>query len=193
MRFVSKYKRYTVVFQREIVEHYATGQSRELQPYLGCAFDLYGSMTPHEVVVARTAFSNYGLPTEVDNVTLIDPLYRFSVFDTELFAKEHGLDDAKREEMEAFLLSRPEYGGDYIMVEEPRLAPPWPTYDDFRGVRGLPTAAAIAKKVSEDGFNVDDVIAYERQNANRSDVITELENIGAPEFVVDDNEGLVKA
>lgn len=180
MRFVAKYKRYTVVFQREIVEHYATGQSRELQPYLGCEFDLYGSMTPHEVSVARDTFENYGLPTEVDNVTLIDPLYRFSVFDTVMFAKQKGLDDAKRLELEEFLLSRDEYGSDYVMVEELRLVPPWPTYDKFRGVRGLPTAQGIARKVEEDGYDALEVVAYERQNANRQDVIDALESLGAP-------------
>lgn len=188
MRFIAKYKRYVIVFQREIVEHFATGESHEIKPYLGCEFDLFGSMRPHEVEAARKQFSNYGLPTEVDGMTLIDPLYRFSVFDTELYAKEKNLDAAKQRELEEFLLGRHELGSDYILVEDPVLAPPWPTYDDFRGVRGLPTAAAIAKKVAEDGYPVDDVIAYERQNANRSDVITELEAVGAPVITVSEEE-----
>lgn len=179
MRFVAKYKRYTIVFQREIVEHYATGQSREIQPYLGCSFDLYGSMTQNEVEVARRTFENYGLPVEVDMITLIDPLVRFSVFDTDVFAAQHNLDADKKAELEGFLLSRDEYGSDYVMVEAVRLLAPWPTYDAFRGVRGLPTAQAIAKKVEEDGFDVDAAIAYERENANRTDVLDALEGLSA--------------
>lgn len=178
MRFVSKYRKYQINFQRDIVEHFATGESHEIQPLLNCEFDLYGSLLPHEVAAARERFINFGLPTEVDGVTTIDPLYRFSIFDTELFQKSKGFDDAKRLKLEEFLLARPECGVDYIMVEEPKLAPPWPTYDDFRGVRGLPTPQSIARKVEEDGYDPDLVIAYERQNANREDVIEALETLG---------------
>lgn len=191
MRFISKYKRYVIWFQREKLEHYATGESRELQPGIVCEFDLYGSMTPWEIVAARETFTNYGLPTEVDMVTHIDALTRVSVFDSEICQQRQGFSDEKRLEMEAFLLGRPEYGVDFVMVEEPRLSAPWPTYDDFRGVRGLPTAQAIAKKVEEDGFAVADVVAYERQNANRTDVIDALESIGAVPVASD--EELVEA
>lgn len=179
MRLVSKYGRYQINFQIDKIEHYATGESREIQPMLNCEFDLFGSMKPHEIAAARERFINYGLPTEVDGVTTIDPLYRFSVFDTLLFQQAKGISDEKREQLEAFLLGRPECGIDYILVEEPQLVAPWPTYGTFRGVRGLPTAQAIAKKVEEDGYDAVEVIAYERQNANRADVIEALEAIGA--------------
>lgn len=179
MRFIAKYKRYQVIFQREIIEHFATGQEHEIQPALICEFDLYGSMRPHEITAARETFINYGLPTEVDMVTQIDPLTRFSVFDTELFQQQKRITDEKRIEMEQFLLSLPEYGTDFILVEEPKLAPPWPNYDSFRGVRGAPTPIAIARKVEEDGFDALEVVAYERQNANRQEVIDALEAIGA--------------
>jgi len=175
VRFVAKYKKYNVIFQREIVEHYATGEQRTLQPYIDCQFDLYGSMLPHEIEAAREQFINYGLPVEVDGVTTIDPLYRFSVFDSVECQRLQGFDDAKRVELEQFLLNRPECGVDYILVEAPRLAPPWPTYDSFRGVRGLPTAEAIAKRVQEDGYEVAEVHAYERQNQNRQEVLDALE------------------
>jgi hypothetical protein len=191
LRFVSKYKRYVVWFQREIVEHFATGQSREIQPGLVCEFDLYGSMFPHEITAAREHFTNYGLPVEVDMVTHIDPLTRFSIFDTQMYQARVNLTDEKREELEEFLLTRPEYGTDYIMVMEPRVPAPWPNYDSFRGVKGLATPYAIAKKVQEDGYEADLVIAYERQNANRLDVIAALEHVGAP--VVEPDESLIEA
>lgn len=187
MRFVAKYKRYNITFQNELVEHFATGESRELKSYIDCQFDLYGSMLPYEIDAARKTFVNNGLPTEVDGVTIIDPLYRFSVFDTEIFQRQRGVSDEVRERMEQFLLARPELGTDFIRVEEPRFAPPWPTYDDFRGVRGLPTAAAIAKKVHEDGYEPAQVILYEKQNANRADVIEELEALGTAPAVPDDD------
>lgn len=191
MRFISKFKKYQINFQTDIIEHFATGESRELRPLLNCEFDLYGSMLPHEVEAARGQFMNFGLPTEVDGVTLIDPMVRWSVFDTVQFQEAKGLDDETRERLEQFLLGRHELGADYIMVPTPVLAPPWPTYDTFRGVRGLPTAEAIAKKVREDGYDVVDVLAYERQNANRQDVIDALEAVGTP-IAVEDEE-LVQA
>lgn len=175
MRFVSKYKKYTVVFQREIIEHFGTGESHEIKPFVACQFDLYGSMRPYEIEAARKQFINHGLPTEIDGVTTIDPLTRFSVFDSVACQDTYGFDDETREKVEQFLLSRAEYGTDYIEVEEPRLAAPWPTYNDFRGVRGLPTPQAIVKKVVEDGYPIEDVIAFERQNLDRQEVLDALE------------------
>ena len=42
-------------------------------------------------------------------------------------------------------------------------------------MRGLPTAEAIAKRVQEDGYEVAEVHAYERQNQNRQEVLDALE------------------
>ena len=142
MRFVAKYKKYNVIFQREIVEHYATGEQRTLQPYIDCQFDLYGSMLPHEIEAARAQFINYGLPVEVDGVTTVDPLYRFSVFDSVECQRLQGFDDAKR--------------------------------------------------VQEDGYEVAEVHAYERQNQNRQEVLDALEALLLEE-PVDDEEELIEA
>jgi hypothetical protein len=187
MRFVSKIRKYQICFQRDIIEHFATGESRVIQPLLNCEFDLFGSMRPYEIAAAREAFINRGLPLEADGITTIDPLYRFSVFDTEEFQKHHRLTDEKRVELEQFLLNNFAYGTYYIMVEEPRVPAPWPTYDTVRGVKGSPTALRIAEKVREDGFPVEDVIAYERQNQNRQDVIDALEALKVEEAVEDES------
>ena len=190
MRFVSKYRKYNITYQREIVEHFATGESHIIKPFITCQFDLYGSMLPHEIKAAREQFINRGLPTEVDYVTTIDPAYRFSVFDTVACQQQYGFDDATRQDMEQYLLSADAYGTDFIMVEAPKLAPPWPTYDSFRGVRGLPTAQAIVKRVREDGYAIDEVLAYERQNADRQDVVDALlaAQRGEPIEEADDEE-----
>lgn len=196
-RYVSKYKKYSICYQRDIIEHYATGESRVLKPLLNCQFDLYGSMYPWEMEAARGRFINTGTMLEMDNVTTVDPAYRFSVFDSERFARENGLPPEELEKLDLWLQNKDPLrsnfaeGHDYIFVEAPVLAPPWPKYDDLRGVRGAPTAQRIAERVIEDGYDVADVIAYERQKANRADVIDALEALLTAEVVED--EELVSA
>lgn len=187
MRFVSKYKRYMINFQVEIVEHYATGQSREVQPLLNCEFDRWGSLHPWEVQAALSHWQVnreggfQGLTVDEDEMTLERPEGRLSVFDTDQFAKSKGLSDERKRELEEFLLSRPEHGQDYIRIEAPALVPPWPNYDRVKGGPKGSTAVLIARKVQEDGYNIDSVLAYERQGKNRQDVIDAVEALRVPE------------
>lgn len=196
-RYVAKYKRYSICYQRDIVEHYATGESRVLKPLLNCEFDLYGSMLPHEMEAARGRFINTGTMLEMDTVTTVDVAYRFSVFDSVAFAREKGLDDAELAKLDLWLQNKDPQranhaeGHDYIYVEAPVLAPPWPAYDTFRGVRGAPTGPRIAERVQEDGYDPAVVLEYERANANRQEVIDALEALLAPAPV--DDEELVSA
>lgn len=188
MRFISKSARYQTCFKRDVTEHFATGESRVIQPMWNVEFKP-DQWLAHELEVAKATFANRGMPTEIDEVTPVDSTYRFGTFDTGEFQQQHaseGFDDARRKELEMFLLNHEDYGSTFVMVETPRLAPPWPTYDEFRGVRGLPTAERIAEKVREDGYEVAAVIAYEVANAHRQDVIDALEALTSGPAVTDD-------
>lgn len=192
MRFIAKYRAYSICWKRDITEHFATGESRLIQPLWNCQFTPFRSMFQWEVEAANSQFLNHGLMLELDGHTTIDALDRYSVFDTVEAQRAWSLTDVQRGELEEFLQANYQFGTAFIRVDAPVLAPPWPTYDSFRGVKGTPTAQRIAEKVLEDGYDVGAVLAYERQGANRTEVLDALEALQAP-VVEAENETLVSA
>lgn len=190
VRFVSKSSGYSICYKRDRIQHFASGESQVLQELWNCQFSPVG-IRASEIKQAREQLHNYGMPKEQDQVTAVDPAYRYGCFDTHEFQEQHaeeGFDDAERLKMEEFLIKhQDEY---YRLVEEIRVPAPWPNYNEFRGVKGTPTAVRIAERVREDGYDVLAVIAYERENANRPDVLAELEALLAPSV---DDELLVSA
>lgn len=92
-----------------------------------------------------------------------------------------GWNDEERKAIEAKLQTI----ADVIVVEKPRLAPPWPAYDKIVGKQGVLTSAQVVEKivgkVEEDGYDPAEVIAYERENRHRKSVISALEPLaGGP-------------
>lgn len=120
-----------------------------------------------------------------------DPTWRYSMLDTNAEAFIRGWDDATRAEVEDKLLRNPNNGNDYVLVDKPRLKPPWPNYDQLvpRGKRTMENVAQqIASKVHADGYDRDYVIAYESENQNRREVIVALQA-----EVVEPEEDLIEA
>lgn len=175
MRFVSKSSGYSICFKRDRTNYFGDGNSQTVQELWNCQFSPVG-IRSSEIAQARQQLQNFGMPVEQDGITAVDPTYRYGIFDTVLFQEQHeeeGFDDEQRLKMEAFLVKmQDEY---YRVVDVIVLPAPWPNYDSFRGVKGTPTAMRIAERVQEDGYDVMSVIAYEREYANRPEVITELE------------------
>lgn len=72
----------------------------------------------------------------------------------------------------------------YLAVVPEKLEPPYPLYDKHRKTAGRRTIdKAIADIVAAyelAGFNLDDAIAYERENANSDDVVAALEALKTP-------------
>lgn len=178
LRFVSKSPGYTITFKRDIIRTFGQGETQVLQPLWNCQFSPVG-IKAEEIEQAKKWAINHGMALEQDQVTTVDSAYRFSVFDTEEFQALHaddvfertpdGFTDALRLELEQFLIDhQDEY---YRQVEVIVIPPPWPNYDATKGVRGLPTAQRIAEKVAEDGYDIDAVLAYERANRNRQEVL----------------------
>lgn len=163
MRFVAKYQKYAIQArpQREIVT--IDGIPMVAQEQIILEFE-QGSLRPYEVDAGISQLgARRGLPDG------IDPSYRLSVFDTEWAQAAFGWDNDTVEYAEKFLQANPSFGVDYIMVEEPKVAAPWPRYDSIADLEQL------VEKVVTDGFDIADVIAYERQNQNRPDVLAALE------------------
>lgn len=199
MRFISKYAFYTIAFQTEFIQYLQDGQGRTvsntLQPMLDCKFSPALSLNPWELKAAE-GFRFRGTLVEADEMTPVTPVHNVSVFDTENFAQQNNLDVETRERLEKFLIDRPEHGIDYMVVYEPKLMAPWPAYDEIRGGGAKTTAEKVVEQVVALGFandaeTLETVIAYERQNLARPEVIEALE----PYLIVPEEkvEELVKA
>lgn len=100
-----------------------------------------------------------------DGITLQPLGERIGVFDT----TECGWDDDVREKVEQWMLAKPNYGRDFVeckpVVKE--IAKPWPSYNSTHHFK-IPTLAAELGLLEE-------TIAYEKANKNRSGVVEALE------------------
>jgi len=99
------------------------------------------------------------------------PLKRISAYDTDLAAERNGWDAKTKADVEKLLDAQ--QGQDYFRVDLPRLAAPWPKYDD--AVDADQIAAIAGASLEADG--VTHAIAYELENLARPDVIAALEEI----------------
>lgn len=163
MRFVAKYQKYSTQarVQRETVT--IDGVPMVSQEQILLDFE-QGSLRPYEIDAGISELgARRGLPDG------LDPSYRLSVFDTEWAETAFNWDEDTRAYVENFLLKNPSFGVDYILCEEPKIPAPWPRYTEYKDMRKL------TAKVVEDGFDITDVIAYERQNENRDDLIALLD------------------
>lgn len=122
--------------------------------------------TLHEKETAISRFKFNGIPLDEFTQTPLDPSYRISTLDTEL----QNWSDEDREYAEEFLLKHPQHGSDFLLVELPKLTPPWAGYDKL-------AADKIVMLVQDTGSDIEDVIAYERSTKNRKSLIQSLEEL----------------
>ena len=170
MRFLSKYGKYIVSIQPQINESYATGHTKTIQRAIYATFSLDG-VTGDDRALAREHFSFNGFYQEEDLVTIVDPSYRISCFDSLLAQQREGWSNDERIMVENTLIAKAQqFPDDVLVIEEIRLSPPWPTYDAFAG-----TQAELIAKLHEDGFDLAEVLAYELQEQKREEVIAALE------------------
>ena len=170
MRFIAKFGKYAVQVRPQVVEAYATGGVKIVQTQLKAEFSIHIA-TPEERALARQMWTFNGFYQEEDWVTIVEPDYRISAFDSILAQAELGWTDEEREQVEQTLteIAR-KIPGDVIRVEQKRAVPPWPTYDHFPGTR-----ADLLKKIADDGFDLAQVLVYERENQNRDEIVAFME------------------
>lgn len=114
----------------------------------------------------------YGRTTQLDEVTATPLLTRLSVFDTDERALVEGWDPEFKKLVEDKLMQRAENHPDYRLVTREPIEAPWPRYLDFRG-----SLEQLLQKVVEDGYDVRQVIAFERQSGQRPQVVEALERL----------------
>jgi hypothetical protein len=194
MRFVSKHANYMFVARPDKIQM-VLGSGGMMMPQtveaaIMCQFQ-HGMVRPDECELAKQHWLGFGrredgtqvaygaTPTTVVGVVNgqahegWNPDLMFSVFDTDSIPNEED-----RRIAEDRLLNDPGFGLDHIRVDEKQLEAPWPTYDQDKGKKGLPTAEIICTMVREGGYDIDYVIAYENQKDRpRVSVIEALEKL----------------
>jgi hypothetical protein len=107
-----------------------------------------------------------------------DPFGRVGTLDTKESQAEYGWSDETRLMVEE-IMNRGT-GGLYIRADYPAETAPWPNYDAIKGDEEK-AAERISRKVEEDGYDPEAVLAYERQNKNRESVVAALEILASTE------------
>ena len=172
MRFISRFGKYGTVIRRDLVEYYASGASKVIQTPINAMFQ-EGRLLPAERELALTHFTFNGSYQEMDEVTTVAPDYRIGSFDTREAQQDNQWTDEERRQVEEELLRLAALApGDLLAVPEIRLAPPWPRYDDYDG-----SLIDLMQKIVDDGYRLEDVLVYERENQERYEVIEALEQM----------------
>jgi hypothetical protein len=139
-----------------------------VQRGLEAQFDPMG-LTEYEKEQALERLSFHGLPMNSDTETEVSPVSRLSVFDSEAAKKEKRWDDEEHDLVVQTLRESDRNGLDFIEVDAKVRPAPWKTYDN------LTDPEKIVELATEIGVPITDVLAYERENENREDVVTALE------------------
>ena len=172
MRFICNSAGYQLIAIGSDYEILASGRGRVNKPSFTVKFR-QGELTDYERKIAKERLRFSGAPTELDGSEIDPTLTRASSYDTSTIK-----DPETRKKVEEALLTNGDFNRAYILVEQPRAPKPWPKYDEVKGGRNGTTAQVIAERVSELGMDPADVILYERENQNRSEVIEALEGLG---------------
>jgi hypothetical protein len=204
MRFVSKSSNFTFIAQPDKVQMVLGPGGvmipQTVQPAIVCDF-VHGMCRPDEAMMAAERWLGLGVrrdgspaafgagPTVSSGVVNgvahdgWNPMLKFSVFDTESIP-----DEASRKIAEERLLTDSANGNYYILVSDKKLDPPWPTYEDMKGVKGAPVSKQVTEMIRNGGFDLDYVSAYEAARENpRQDVIDAIEVLRA-ELIAEAND-----
>lgn len=168
MRFISKSQRYSrTVRQPEVtlVQGLRGPEEKVTRDAIMAVFEQSG-VTPYERELAKQRFTFLG------QYEGEDPMRRVAIYDTDVEARVFDWDAKTKAEVEASLIEGQNEW--YFVVEELALVAPWATYD-----KQAPKQIVETLKVT--GADFESVIAYERENKNRSTLIAELETVGAEE------------
>lgn len=170
-RFVSRYAKYSHGVRDEIAEQFSRG-TRIVERGLEAQFDTRG-LTDYEKETAAKALSFHGLPEDKETGRDVEVFSRISVFDSERAAKQLRWTSDEEALVVETLRESERNGLDYVEVTQPKRPAPWNGYDKLTDIEQI-VELTIATETSPA-----DVIAYERENENREDLIAELEQLDA--------------
>lgn len=179
MRFIGKIA--TLPVRRHIEEwDDRAQQSRVVQQGIMAIFE-HGQLSEHELAQGLEKLGPFtGLPILEDDQVAVSPRKLIRVYDTDVWAISEQWDADTKTFVEESLLKHPLYGQQFIAIETPRVAAPWPAYDKLvaKDARSLgPIVKKILAKIEEDEYEPALVLAYERENLNRPKIVEALEAV----------------
>jgi hypothetical protein len=171
MRFLSKFGQFALQVRGEERENYASGASKVTQMQVIAKFEPGGcNSEERELAIRRWRFN--GQLQEMDEVTSIQPDYRIGLFDSVIAQSDSQWPDELRKEVERKLIDHSERFEDVMLVPHIGPEPPWPRYDAYNG-----TPAQLLRKLTDEGHDLHQVLAYERENQNRERVVEAISSL----------------
>jgi hypothetical protein len=159
-QFVSQNQNFRHGVRDEVPEH--LGHDGKMVPGvrpLEAAFDR-GGLTPEAITEAKAKLSFHGL-MEHESGEDLDPVYRMSVFDSEVAQLQNGWTDDERALVENVLRASDENGRAYVEIVPAPAELPWANYDEVEEPEKVIEIAATI------GADFDEIIRYELDNQNR--------------------------
>ena len=178
MRFISQYPNYGVQVRKQRIHPLGDGTQQVVQEGLYVKFlsaDSGGMIYDRERYIAAERFDFHGSQQEQDEATPVDVLHRLSVFDTDEAAEQFGWTPEEIGLVEAVLTEKVRTTpGALILIEGTPIPPPFPAYDDWYG-----DPEQLVLKLSEDGFDLNEVLTYEQSFGPKRPEVIEALKIGA--------------
>lgn len=166
-RFISRYARLRLGVRSEVSEQFSQG-TRVIVRGLAAQFDTRG-VTDYEKELALKKLSFHGQLEDRIEGGKMSPVSRIAVFDSRAAQAIEGWTDEEHDIVVEKLRKSGKNGVSFFEVEEPKRPAPWKGYDE------LEDTERILAAVDATGVDPVEVIAYERENADREDVIAALE------------------
>jgi hypothetical protein len=159
-QFVSQYPGYRHGVRDEVPEHLGhdgmmVPAVRPLEAQFG-----RGGLTPEAITEAKAKLTFHGL-MEYESGDDLDPIYRVSVFDSEIAQLQEGWSDDETALVVNMLRASNENGTAYVEIIPAPATIPWGNYDD---IDDPDKVVEIALTI---GADVDEIIRYELENQNR--------------------------
>lgn len=194
MRFIGKIA--TLPVRRHIEEWDERSQStRIVQQGIIAVFE-QGLLTKHEVEEGLAHLGPFtGLPILEDDQVPVSPRKLLRVYDTDVRAEAEYWDKKTKAFVETYLQEHVLHGTEFLLVETPRVAAPWPAYPKLvaKTAKELPALVdKILATVEEQEYDPKLVLAYELENLNRPKVVAALQAL-LPAEPAEDLEAIAAA
>lgn len=194
MRFIGKIA--TLPVRRHIEEwDDRAQQSKVIQQGIIAVFE-QGQLTEYEVEQGLSHLGPFtGLPILEDDQVPVSPRRLLRVYDTDVRATSEHWDRKTKAFVEEYLQNHELHGQEFLLVETPRAAAPWPSYPKLVAKNAKELTAIVDKIVStvtEQEYDPALVLAYELENLSRPKVIAALQAL-APAVDADDLEAIAVA
>lgn len=168
-RFVARYRRFGHAIQPEVsvLHDRPTGVAdKEIKQREIFVFFNPALVNDDDFAVGATQLVHVGLPEQDDRE--VSPRSRLAVFDTRQWQIDFQATDEEVAKAISVLRDSSLYGIDFVEVTPKPADLPWRGYDETPEDKILELALAT-------GTPIDDVLQYERENANRKSVVVQLE------------------